>query len=465
MKISFCLIFIFFPAVILAADVFPGSTIYASNSENSWDSPNKTFSLSFIRVSENTYFAAMIYNGIPVWKAGGDPGGAVNSSAALHFVSDGNLQLIYTSTACDVFLSLQGFLVWQSNTAGRGISTGTLDDSGNFILRNGSIQIWTTFDNPTDTILPGQNFTVNHVLRSGLYSFRLLSSGNMTLQWNDSIVYYSSSDINGSLVNTHLTSPSLGLQQPLESDGNLRIYSSAGISGSGNKIVRWTAVSDQCQVFGYCGNMEICSYNDDFSPMCGCPSENFDPTDPNDLRKGLSTWDSLSESASALPVRFSYKELQHATNGFKEKLGEGGFGAIYRGVLRNKTVVAVKQLEGIEQGEKQFGMEVAKISSTHHLYLVRLLGFCNEGRHRLLRHRTILSARGTRGYLPPELLANLPINIKADVYSYGMMLLEMISGRRNFEVSTETNHKKLPLWAYEEFEKFLIKGFLDTRST
>ncbi|CAA2996268.1 G-type lectin S-receptor-like serine/threonine-protein kinase At1g34300 [Olea europaea var. sylvestris] len=716
----FCLIFIFFPTVISAADVSPGSTLYASNPQNSWDSTNGTFSLSFIQESENVYFAAIIYNGIPVWKAGGDPGGAVNSSAALRFLPDGNLQLVYTST---------GFQVWQSNTAGRGVSMGALDDSGNFILRNRSGPVWTTFDNPTDTILPGQNFTVNQVLRSGLYSFRLSMSGNMTLRWNDTIEYYSSSGLNGSSVNSSLTSPSLGLQQPvgifslfdptlssplimarsndygevtddsirfvkLDNDGNLRTYSSARNSGSGNRIVRWTAVSDQCLVFGYCGNMGICSYDDDFSPVCGCPSENFDLIDPKDPRKGcertvnisncsaremlslnrstlltyppetssqfytasitacrslclsnnlcmgstsladgtgvcylklsqfisgyqsptltstsyvkvcepampnpphssrevhknydalkisvivlgcclilvilaclvwvffysrkpkfegLPTWDSLSEYASALPVHFSYKELQQATKGFKDKLGEGGFGAVYQGVLTNKTLAAVKQLEGIEQGEKQFRMEVVTISSTHHLNLVRLLGFCSEGRHRLLvyefmkngsldkflftsdeqpskevlnwgyrynialgtakgitylheecrdcivhsdikpenillddnynarisdfglarlintngpRHRSIMSVRGTRGYLPPEWLANLPITSKADVYSYGMVLLEIISGRRNFDVSSETNHRRLSLWAYEEYEKGNIEAILDKR--
>ena len=69
----------------------------------------------------------------------------------------------------------------------------------------------------------------------------------------------------------------------LNSDGNLRIYSSS--KGSGTSIVRWTAVNDQCQVFGYCGHMGICSYNDT-SPVCGYPSENFDPVDLNDSNKG-----------------------------------------------------------------------------------------------------------------------------------------------------------------------------------
>ena len=97
----------------------------------------------------------------------------------------------------------------------------------------------------------------------------------------------------------------------------------------------------------------------------------------------LSSHHTLLEYASGAPVH-TYRELQRCTKSFKEKLGAGGFGTVYRGVLSNKTVVAVKQLEGIEQGEKQFRMEVATISSTHHLNLVRLIRFCSEGRHRFL---------------------------------------------------------------------------------
>ena len=46
----------------------------------------------------------------------------------------------------------------------------------------------------------------------------------------------------------------------LDNDGNLRIYSSG--RGSATKTARWAIVEDQCQVFGYCGNMGICSYNE-----------------------------------------------------------------------------------------------------------------------------------------------------------------------------------------------------------
>lgn len=258
----------------------------------------------------------------------------------------------------------------------------------------------------------------------------------------------------------------------------------------------------------------------------------------------LSSHHTLLEYASSAPVRFSYKELQRCTKGFKEKLGAGGFGAVYKGMLVNRTVVAVKRLEGIEQGEKQFRTEVATIGSTHHLNLVRLIGFCSQGRHRLLvyefmkngsldsflfaadsgrllnwqyrfsiaigtakailylheecsncivhcdikpenilldenfnakvsdfglaklmpsdkRYWNMSFVRGTRGYLAPEWIANLPITSNSDVYSYGMVLLEIVSGRRNFEVSDETNHRKFSEWAYEEFEKGNIEVILD----
>ncbi|KAL6983170.1 hypothetical protein U1Q18_016563 [Sarracenia purpurea var. burkii] len=715
---SFLVLLFFSFSTVISADIFPGTTLYAANSAQTWPSPNNTFSLRFISAGSTAYFAAITYNGFPVWKAGGtdDGGGAADASSSFHFENDGNLRLVNGSS---------GSLVWQSNTAGLGVVSAALDDSGNFVLRNGTLPVWSTFDNPTDTILPSQNFTVDKVLRSGLYSFNLLSSGNLTLRWNNTILYWNLG-LNSS-VNVNLTSPSLGLQSigilslfdpliprsvvvvyssdyvegsdilrflRLDSDGNLRIYSSA--LGSGTSTERWAAVADQCQVFGYCGDMGICSYNDT-SPICGCPSQNFERIDPNDSRKGckrkleiedcpgsatmleldhakfltyppelssqifymgisacrlnclvsssciastsladgtgqcyysnfvsgyqspaipstsyvkvcgplmtnsppslgigkggggwklqawvvavvvvgtilglimlesglwwwfcrnspkfggLSAQYALLEYASGAPVQFSYKELQRATKGFKEKLGVGGFGAVYRGILANKTVVAVKQLEGIEQGEKQFRMEVATISSTHHLNLVRLIGFCSEGRHRLLvyefmkngsldsflftteeevsgkllnwgyrfsialgtargitylheecrdcivhcdikpenillddtynakvsdfglaklinskdnRYRTLTTVRGTRGYLAPEWLANLPITSKSDVYSYGMVLLEIVSGRRNFEISSGTNQRKFSVWAYEEFEKGNVKEILDNR--
>ncbi|KAB5565162.1 hypothetical protein DKX38_005216 [Salix brachista] len=84
---------------------------------------------------------------------------------------------------------------------------------------------------------------------------------------------------------------------------------------------------------------------------------------------------------------FSYKELAEATNDFKDELGRGGFGVVYKGTIQagSTKVVAVKKLDRVVQdGEKEFKTEVQVIGQTHHKNLVRLLGFCDEGQNRLL---------------------------------------------------------------------------------
>ncbi|PKU72651.1 G-type lectin S-receptor-like serine/threonine-protein kinase SD2-5 [Dendrobium catenatum] len=83
-------------------------------------------------------------------------------------------------------------------------------------------------------------------------------------------------------------------------------------------------------------------------------------------------------------VRFSFEELYLATQGFKRKLGEGGFGSVFWGTLNNGNKVAVKKLEGLGQGKKEFLAEVETIGSIHHINLVELIGFCAEKSHRLL---------------------------------------------------------------------------------
>ena len=66
------------------------------------------------------------------------------------------------------------------------------------------------------------------------------------------------------------------------------------------------------------------------------------------------------DGVSEAPTRFTYKELFVATENFSIKLGQGGFGAVYKGVLTSGQAVAVKKLEGFGQGEKQFRAEVRK---------------------------------------------------------------------------------------------------------
>ncbi|PQQ03014.1 L-type lectin-domain containing receptor kinase IX.1 [Prunus yedoensis var. nudiflora] len=82
------------------------------------------------------------------------------------------------------------------------------------------------------------------------------------------------------------------------------------------------------------------------------------------------------------PRRFTYRELSRATNNFSEggKLGEGGFGGVYKGLLsESNTEVAVKRVSrGSKQGKKEYVAEVRIISRLRHRNLVQLIGWCHE---------------------------------------------------------------------------------------
>ncbi|KAK4261417.1 hypothetical protein QN277_004418 [Acacia crassicarpa] len=82
------------------------------------------------------------------------------------------------------------------------------------------------------------------------------------------------------------------------------------------------------------------------------------------------------------PKRFTYQELSQATNHFSEagKLGEGGFGGVYKGFLTNENLqVAVKRVsKGSKQGKKEYISEVRIISRLRHRNLVQLIGWCHE---------------------------------------------------------------------------------------
>ncbi|XP_028203000.1 G-type lectin S-receptor-like serine/threonine-protein kinase LECRK3 isoform X3 [Glycine soja] len=81
---------------------------------------------------------------------------------------------------------------------------------------------------------------------------------------------------------------------------------------------------------------------------------------------------------------FTFKELVEATNNFREELGRGSFSIVYKGTIE-MTSVAVKKLDKLFQdNDREFQTEVNVIGQTHHRNLVRLLGYCNEGQHRIL---------------------------------------------------------------------------------
>ncbi|KAJ7525461.1 hypothetical protein O6H91_17G052400 [Diphasiastrum complanatum] len=87
------------------------------------------------------------------------------------------------------------------------------------------------------------------------------------------------------------------------------------------------------------------------------------------------------------PQLFTYKQLQFATNNFSPMniIGHGGFGSVYRGVLPNGRLAAVKQLEwGGKQGIEEFQVEVDMLSRVHSPYLLELIGYCGDQTHKLL---------------------------------------------------------------------------------
>ncbi|MED6139422.1 G-type lectin S-receptor-like serine/threonine-protein kinase SD2-5, partial [Stylosanthes scabra] len=255
--------------------------------------------------------------------------------------------------------------------------------------------------------------------------------------------------------------------------------------------------------------------------------------------------DNFLENLTGMPIRYSYKDLEAATNHFSVKLGHGGFGSVYKGVLPDRTQVAVKKLEGIGQGKKEFRAEVSIIGSIHHLHLVRLRGFCVEGTHKLLvyeymangsldkwifkknngefrldwdtrfnialgtakglaylhddcdskiihcdikpenvllddhfmakvsdfglaklmnreQSHVFTTLRGTRGYLAPEWITNYAISEKSDVYSYGMVLLEIIAGRKNYDPSETSEKSHFPSYAMKMMEEGKLKEILDS---
>lgn len=256
------------------------------------------------------------------------------------------------------------------------------------------------------------------------------------------------------------------------------------------------------------------------------------------------------EILSGRPKKFTYAELEVATDNFSNVLGKGGYGTVYKGYLRDQTPVAVKRIDRISEGEEKFWAEVTIICTIHHLNLVRTRGFCTQGEHRLLVYEyvpngsldthlfsantqldwkkryqialgtgrgiaylhdecqewilhcdikpqnvllddnfcpkvsdfgvsklfnremalSVSTIRGTRGYLAPEWMKLVqPITAKADVYSFGMVLLEIVSGRPNFQFSKSALDEEegmrwcFPMWAHKLVMEGKLKEVVDSR--
>ncbi|CAI0555667.1 unnamed protein product [Linum tenue] len=244
---------------------------------------------------------------------------------------------------------------------------------------------------------------------------------------------------------------------------------------------------------------------------------------------------------------FSHCQLELATGGFTEVLGSGASGTVYRGVLPpDQQLVAVKRLDKAvtEAQDQEFKTEVKVIGGTNHKNLVKLVGFCNQGLHRLLVYefmrngsladllfgeghsrpswytraeiasavarglfylheecstqiihcdikpqnilldesmtakisdfglakllkvgqtRTLTGIRGTKGYCAPEWFKNMPVTTKVDVYSFGILLLELVCCRSKLEMEAENEDEVvLADWAYECYQEGQVSRLVES---
>ncbi|KAI5078205.1 hypothetical protein GOP47_0005876 [Adiantum capillus-veneris] len=120
----------------------------------------------------------------------------------------------------------------------------------------------------------------------------------------------------------------------------------------------------------------------------------------NQIRKRASAAARV-ENALQTARPFSYKELRKATNGFdeKRKVGEGGYGSVYKGIMADGSVVAVKKLRQSLTLEDQFCAEASIIRKVRHRYLLELQGWCYEDGHEALLVSEFMSKGSLDGYL------------------------------------------------------------------
>ncbi|KAL6317501.1 hypothetical protein AAG906_030254 [Vitis piasezkii] len=150
--------------------------------------------------------------------------------------------------------------------------------------------------------------------------------------------------------------------------------------------------------------------------------------------------------------RFTYTELKRAIQGVSEEIGRGGGGVVYKGFLSDHRVAAIKQLNVANEGEAKFLAEHGSLAENltsntldwqkrfdiapqnilldpNHRPKVADFGLSKLVNRGGVDNSSFSRIRGTRGYMASEWVLNLPITSKVDVFSYGIVVLEMITGR------------------------------------
>ncbi|XP_050381596.1 G-type lectin S-receptor-like serine/threonine-protein kinase SD3-1 [Argentina anserina] len=287
----------------LAVSEIPLGSKLSVVGKNIWVSPNGDFAFGFFnRTDEPNYSVGIHFNSksIPlgkqtlVWTAGANI--VVGEKSYAQLTQDGELVIID---------SLKGVAVWSSRTSQLSVVSAALHDNGNLVLLNEEKHIvWQSFNTPSDTLLPGQNFSRSQMLRaasknlvsdymSSYYTLFMNGDGQLQLRWESHFVYWTSGSAPSSNITAFLTSEG-ALQlcdqnlNPvwsmfgedyndsvsyrflrLDVDGNLRLYSWDEASMTWRAV--WQAVENQCNVFATCGQRGICFLTESGSPDCKCP--------------------------------------------------------------------------------------------------------------------------------------------------------------------------------------------------
>ncbi|KAJ6708620.1 hypothetical protein OIU74_009846 [Salix koriyanagi] len=200
--------------------------------------------------------------------------------------------------------------------------------------------------------------------------------------------------------------------------------------------------------------------------------------------------------AISAPKVFTLAELKSATRNFKPHtvLGEGGFGRVFKGWVDEKTYAPAKVGVGMavavkksnpesSQGLEEWQSEVKFLGELHHPNLVRLLGYCWEEEQFLLAYNAKLSdfglaklgplngdshvttkIVGTYGYAAPEYLATGHLYVKSDVYGFGVVLLELLTGLKALDTNRPSRQHNLVEFAKPCLsDKRKLKKIMDPR--
>nr|POE68757.1 cysteine-rich receptor-like protein kinase 29 [Quercus suber] len=227
-------------------------------------------------------------------------------------------------------------------------------------------------------------------------------------------------------------------------------------------------------------------------------------------RKKAKTVDEISSTES---LHFDFPTIRVATDNFSDanKLGQGGFGVVYKGRLSNGQEIAVKRLsQGSGQGDLEFKNEILLVAKLQHRNLVKLRGFCLEGCERLLIYEFVPNGSldqvifdpakrayldwqrrykiiegiardfgmarlvildqthintnrivGTYGYMAPEYAYHGHFSVKSDVFSFGVLVLEMICGQKNGYFRNEENGEDLLTYAWTNWRNMTASNIID----